>query len=115
MASLQSSVSQGCEAFFWVMCRVGMYVCAVSSMKLVRFFAAVEGSCERSCAQSVFVKVELSEVQSAFLKSYTCRVVAVSWGAGKWSVVRVALWSAIFGRTVVVVCEGKLVRTGSRR
>ena len=81
----------------------------------VRLRASVEGSSESKRVQSVVLKVALREVQSAFLKSYICRVVDVSCGVGKSSVVRVALWSAILGRTMVLVCEGKLMKKGSSK
>ena len=115
MACLQASVSHGWVFFTSVMLRVGMYVAAVLKMKLVKLRAAVEGSSVSIVVQSVCSKVALSEVQSAFLKSCTCRVVAVSSGVWKLSVVRVALWSAILGRTMDFVNEGKLVKKGSSR
>ena len=77
------------------MCRVGMCFCAALRMQVVKFCAAVEGSSESKFAQLVAWKVELSEVQSAFLKSYASLAVDVSCGVGKLSVVSVALWSAI--------------------
>ena len=81
----------------------------------MRWCAAVEGSSESTRVQSAVLKAVLREVQSAFLKSYTCRVVDVSCGVGKSRVVRVALWSVILGRTMVLVCEGKLVKKGSSK
>ena len=72
-------------------------------MKSVRLRASVEGSLESKRVQSVVLKVALREVQSAFLKLCTCRVVDDSCGVGKSRVVRMALWSAILGRTTVFV------------
>ena len=64
-------------------------------MKVVRSFTAVEGSLASKSVQFVAWKVELSEVQSALLKSYTSLAVDESCGVGELSVVSVALWSAI--------------------
>ena len=83
MACLQASVSQGWDFFLSMIVRVGMCAEAVWRMKSVRLRAAVEGSSASTCVQSVFVKVRLSAVQSAFLKSCTSRVEAVSCGVGK--------------------------------